>query len=39
MKYAYFIPYIESSIATDLVYIFLREIISRYGVLKTLILD
>jgi len=38
-KYAYFIPYMESSTATDLAYTFLREIISRHGVPKTLISD
>ena len=38
-KYAYFLPYIESNTAEDLVYAFLRTIIANYSILKELISD
>ena len=38
-KYAYFLPYIESSTTEDLVYAFLRTIIANYSILKELISD
>jgi hypothetical protein len=30
-KYAYFIPYLESSLAEDLAYIFYKYIVTNYG--------
>ena len=38
-KYAYFLPYRESSTTEDLVYAFLRTIIANYSILKELISD
>jgi hypothetical protein len=38
-KYGYFVPYIKSNTAEDLVYAFLRVIISQYGLLKEIISD
>ena len=36
-KYKYFIPYLKALIAEDLIYIFLRIIISNYKLLKEII--
>jgi hypothetical protein len=38
-KYTYFINYLKSSSAKDLVYTFLRMIFVNYGMPKTIILD
>jgi hypothetical protein len=32
-KYAYFIPYLESSLAEDLAYIFYKYVVANYGFL------
>jgi hypothetical protein len=38
-KFGYFLPYRKSSIAKELVYIFLRRIVANHGLLKKIILD
>ena len=38
-KFGYFLPYRESSIAEELVYIFLKKIIANYGLPRKMILD
>jgi hypothetical protein len=38
-KFGYFLPYRESSIAEELVYIFLRRIIANHGLPREIILD
>jgi transposase InsO family protein len=38
-KFGYFLPYRESSIAKELVYIFLRRIIANHGLPKEIISD
>ena len=39
IKYAYFIPYKEGSIAKELAYYFLRVVVSNYGLPEELITD
>ena len=39
MKYAYFIPYKESSMSEDLAYAYTRVVISQYGSPKSVITD
>jgi hypothetical protein len=38
-KFGYFLPYRKSSIAKELVYIFLRRIMANHGLLREIILD
>ncbi|KAK1493786.1 hypothetical protein CTAM01_09247, partial [Colletotrichum tamarilloi] len=38
-KFIYFIPYKELSTIEDLVYIFIKVILSNYGLLKEIILN
>ena len=39
IKYMIIIPYKESSIAEELAFAFLREVIAKHGLLKEIILD
>ena len=38
-KWAYFIPFLQIAIATDLAYVFMDKVFARHGMLKEIILD